>query len=392
VDGVLAVLLLAAGFGLGQMWLLHPVLVPVMIALAVPVVLRREHPAGAFAAAVGAGALQLILVPWPCGTDPAIVVLLYTLAAARPRRVSLLGLGVCLLGAVAASARWGLPHHARLTAVTVEAVLLLGAVPLLAWLAGDSVRWRRGYYRALEERAERLEREREALAQVAAAAERARIAREVHDVVAHNVSVMVVQADGAAFALDSSPDKAREAIAAISQTGRQALTELRRLLGVLRAPGAADSRADLDPVPGIGDIGELVSQVQAAGIPVSFCTSGVLCSLPGGTSLAAYRVVQESLTNVRKHGGPGARAAVTLRYEPAELVIQVTDDGRGAVASKRVNADGAGHGLVGMRERVEMYGGRLVTGPRPGGTSWCRWRRACPTRRSRPGCSSRRRR
>ena len=156
---------------------------------------------------------------------------------------------------------------------------LFGAPALLAWLLGDSTRWRRGYYQALEERAARLERERDAQAQVAAAAERARIAREIHDVVAHNVSVMVVQADGAAFALDSSPQRAREALAAISATGRRALAEMRSLLGVLRirrtrtpiAPGRALALA---PQPGIDELGDLLEQARSAGLPVSLTVSG----------------------------------------------------------------------------------------------------------------------
>src|SRR5581483_11088806 len=158
---------------------------------------------------------------------------------------------------------------------------LLSAMPLVAWLLGDSVRWRRGYYAALEERATRLERERDAFAQVAAAAERARIAREMHDVVAHHVSVMVVQADGAAFALDRSPDRAREAIGAISQTGRQALSEMRRLLGVLRAPDS-NGGAALEPMPGVADIDELISQTSAGGMAVSLTVEGEPRPLPGG--------------------------------------------------------------------------------------------------------------
>ena len=230
---------------------------------------------------------------------------------------------------------------------------------LIAWVLGDSVRYRRGYYASLEDRAARLERERDAQAQIAAAAERARIARELHDVIAHNVSVMVVQADGASYALDSSPERARQALGAIASTGRQALAEMRRMLGVLRSD---DGTPGVVPLPGIGQLGELLDQTRASGLDVSFTVQGVPGPLPSGLALAAYRIIQESLTNTRKHGGPRASAQVLLRYCEDVLVLEITDDGRGVTV-----ADGAGHGLTGMRERVALYNGTLHTGPRPGG-------------------------
>jgi signal transduction histidine kinase len=233
---------------------------------------------------------------------------------------------------------------------------------LIAWVFGDSMRYRRAYYTNLEDRAARLEAERDAQAQIAAAAERARIARELHDVVAHNVSVMVVQADGASYALGSDPDRARQALAAISATGRQALAEMRRMLGVLRRDedGTEPGRA---PLPGIGQLGELLEQARATGLAVSFTVEGVPQPLPDGAALAAYRIVQESLTNTRKHGGPRATAEVTLRYLEDALLLRIADDGRGAAAA----SDGAGHGLTGMRERVAVYGGWVQAGPRPSG-------------------------
>jgi signal transduction histidine kinase len=230
---------------------------------------------------------------------------------------------------------------------------------LIAWVLGDSVRYRRAYYSSLEDRAARLERERDAQAQIAAAAERARIARELHDVIAHNVSVMVVQADGASYALDSSPERARQALGAIASTGRQALAEMRRMLGVLRSD---DDTTGVVPLPGIGQLGELLEQTRASGLDVSFTVQGVPGPLPGGLALAAYRIIQESLTNTRKHGGPRASARVLLRYCEDVLMLQITDDGRGATV-----ADGAGHGLTGMRERVALYNGTLRTGPLRGG-------------------------
>jgi signal transduction histidine kinase len=360
LDGLLALsLLFLGGTMVGRPhvgWLLNLVWI---IAIVAPVVFRRRHPTGAFVAAAAAGALQVALGR-PAGSDVTILVLLYTLAAYRPRRISVPGLAVCLTGAIVAIARWA-PGRVVHSPLSAGEVFLFFAVPtVLAWVLGDSTRYRRGYYQALEERAARLERERDAQAQIAAAAERARIAREMHDVIAHNVSVMVVQADGAAFALDAQPERAREALGAISQTGRQALTEMRRLLGVLRT---ADDPAELAPQPGISQVGDLLEQARASGLPVTFTVEGLPRELPAGADLAAYRVIQESLTNTRKHGGPSASASVTVRYCEDGLMLCIADDGRGAAAA----AEAGGHGLTGMRERVELYGGTVRSGPRPGG-------------------------
>jgi signal transduction histidine kinase len=335
------------------------VLLPVALGLCLPLVLRRAHPTGAFAAGVLVGLAQVVFGIHPNVLDVAILVLLYTLAAYRPRRVSVPGLAVCLIGSVTAMARWEPPHEHLLTWLIIGSILFAGT-SLLAWVLGDSMRYRRGYYASLEDRAARLERERDAQAQIAAAAERARIARELHDVIAHHVSVMVVQADGARYTLDSSPERARQALGAIAGTGRQALAEMRRMLGVLRSD---DGATGVVPLPGIGQLGELLEQTRASGLAVSFTVEGVPAPLAGGLALAAYRIVQESLTNTRKHGGPGARAQVLLRYCEDALVLRITDDGAGATAAQ----DGAGHGLTGMRERVALYYGTLQAGPRPGG-------------------------
>jgi signal transduction histidine kinase len=383
VDGLLALLVLGFGLSVYGSWARHPALIPVIVALAVPIVFRRQYPTAAFAAAVAVGAVQVVAFREPSTADVSVLILLYSLAVSRPRRASAPGLAICVLGAAVATVRWGVAGGG--TAWQVLLAMGLTSTPaLLTWLAADSVRWRRGYYAALEEKAHRLERERDALAQVAAAAERARIARELHDIVAHHVSVMVVQADGAAFALESSPDKTREALGAISGTGRQALAEMRRLLGMLRSPAAGP---ELAPVPGIDQLGALLEQTRTAGVPVTFRQDGTpVTGRADGADLAVYRVVQESLTNVRRHGGPGVSAAVTIRYAADGVTVSVTDDGRGAAAqpapansdpadrdpadrdpADRDPADSAGHGLHGMRERVELYGGTVVAGPRPGG-------------------------
>ena len=365
VDSMLALLLILLGVAsagaLREVGVVEGMLL--VVAMSAPVALRRRYPVGAFAATVIVGGIEVLMVPRPIGSDLAVIIMVYTVAAYRPRRISLAALAVCLAGSVVAVLVWSADAivHSAYTLAGVAAVF--GGPALLAWLLGDSMQWRRGYYRGLEERAARLERERDAQVQVAAAAERARIARELHDVVAHNVSVMVVQADGAAFALDSSPARAREALTAISRTGRQALAEMRSLLGVLRS--ADESDAELAPQPGVEQLAELLEQARAAGLPVSFTIEGVPRPLPPGSALAAYRVVQESLTNARKHGGPTVTAAVTLRFCEDELVIKVTDDGR--ARSVPADGDGLGHGLIGMRERVEVHGGTVTAGPRPGG-------------------------
>jgi signal transduction histidine kinase len=331
----------------------------ILLALAVPVIFRRKYPVQAFSVAAVAGAFQVLFFARPVGTDLALLILLYTLAAYRPRRVSIPGLCVCLAGAFISVVSWLSPHTGVIEKVALAGVIFSGTA-LVAWVLGDSMRYRRAYLTSLEDRAARLERERDAQAQIAAAAERARIARELHDVIAHNVSVMVVQADGASYALRSEPDRTAQALTAISQTGRQALAEMRRLLGILRSD---DQQADLAPVPGLDQLRELLDQARRAGMSVSFTLEGAVRPLPEGAELAAYRVVQESLTNTRKHGGLAAAAAVTLRYEPDALALQVTDDGLGAAAV----GDGPGLGLTGMRERIEMYGGTVHAGPLPGG-------------------------
>ncbi len=333
-------------------------LAPFVVAMFVAVVFRRKSPVITFAVGALGAAGQVLFGPGDPGSSLPVLVLLYTLAAYEPRRVSVPGLVICVVGAAATFfvSIHGIGAADRFLLATVFS----SGTALVAWVIGDSMRYRRAYLRSLEDRAARLERERDAQAQIAAAAERARIARELHDVIAHNVSVMVVQADGASYALRTEPERAGQALAAISQTGRLALAEMRRLLGVLRS---GDEQADLAPVPGLDQLRELVDQARTAGMSVSLTLDGPPRPLSEGAELAAYRVVQESLTNTRKHGGLAATARVALRYEPDGLMLQVTDDGLGAAAP----SDGPGHGLTGMRERIEMYGGTVQAGPRPGG-------------------------
>ncbi|MGP4109919.1 sensor histidine kinase [Streptomyces sp. 4N509B] len=341
----------------------------VAAALSVVVLLRRRHPEWMMGLAFVTGVTQLLADIPPMPANFAFLVLVYTVATRTPRLPSRVALVGCLTAPAVATFRWPAESDEQDVVSTILSAVFLTVAFCLAWVLGDSIRTRRAYYAELEERANRLEREREREARMAVVAERARIARELHDVVAHNVSAMVVQADGAAYVLDSSPEQTRSALKTISGTGRQALTEMRRLLGVLRGEEGGTTGLDYVPQPGVEELADLVDQVRETGLPVDFRVEGTPRPLPRGVELTAYRIVQEALTNTRKHGGERAMATVRLSYGEADLVVLVEDDGRGARCElyERRGADGRGHGLIGMRERVGMVGGVLVAGPRPGG-------------------------
>ena len=243
-------------------------------------------------------------------------------------------------------------------------IMILFAVFLFAPLAlGMQMRKGFEYRRELEARAAYLLETREELARAAVAEERSRIARELHDVVAHEVNVMVVQAGAARRVLEREPEKASEALLAIESAGREAMVEMRRLLGVLRPD---ESDGDRTPQPGLASLDRLVEQIREAGLDVELEVNGTVRELSSGLDLSAYRIVQEALTNSLKHAGPLATAKVSIGYEETALRVEVTDDGRGAWPAA-VEKNGSGHGLVGMRERVALFGGEIVTGGRSGG-------------------------
>jgi signal transduction histidine kinase len=237
-------------------------------------------------------------------------------------------------------------------------VLFVGMILGGAWLAGRAMRYRRERERVLERLTVDLEREREEKARAAVAEERVRIARELHDVVAHAISVIVLQARGGRRSLATDPDETREALDTIEATGSEALAEMRRLLGMLRRD---DEQIALAPQPSLRHLDALAAQIREAGLPVDLSIQGEPIELPPGVDLSAYRIVQEALTNALKHAGP-ATARVLVRYGKDDLELEITDTGRAASAS-----DGEGHGLVGMRERVSLYGGNIEAGPRDGG-------------------------
>ena len=338
-------------------------------------VIRRSRPDLAVWVGIGIGLTQIAFNSPVNLADVALLVLAYTAAAfahvwtSRAALIAGLTAGPLALlrfyGHDDANTRTGSAHPPSGMVHTWADVFLavVYSTPfLLCWVLGRLTRIRRAYYVQLEDRAARLERERDAQAKIAVAAERARIARELHDVVAHNVSVMIVQADGASFVMDSSPEQAKQALATIAGTGRQALEEMRRLLGLLRS---ADSGSEYVPQPGVEQLPELLDQVRNAGLPVAFEVEGEPRELPRGVELTAYRIVQEALTNARKHGGPQTAARVRIRFDDRGVGVLIEDDGRGASAqlARDGGEDGFGHGLIGMRERVGMVGGTLDAGP-----------------------------
>ncbi|MFI9328192.1 sensor histidine kinase [Kitasatospora sp. NPDC052868] len=349
------------------------------VALIIPLlmVFRRRYPDATVAAATALGVGQIVLGVLPAASSIGYLVFAYTGAAFGSRWTSRLALTA---GLAAGPLTFWQIHPTKVLrdedgdilqrpyqlGESVLITALMSTPFILCWAWGRLTRVRRAYLVELEDRAARLERERDAQAKVAVAAERARIARELHDVVAHNVSVMIVQADGAAYVLDNSPQQAKEALSTIASTGRQALVEMRRLLGVLRT---ADTAEEYVPQPGVEELPELLEQVRTAGLQVEFATSGDPRELPRGVELTVYRIVQEALTNVRKHGGPDVHARVAVDFGERELAVLIEDDGRGTTDEQLASggADGQGHGLIGMRERVGMVSGSLDVGPRPGG-------------------------
>jgi signal transduction histidine kinase len=323
-------------------------------ALIAPLLWRRRHPREVFAIIALTCFAQWVADINIISADFAVLIAMYGIASRCTTRWALAAGLIAEIGLFMALLRWSADALRSFPSMSV----FVGAI----WIGGIYASTRRRYVESLVERAERAEKERDQQARIAAAAERARIARELHDVVAHNVSVMVVQADGAAYAMDSDPEQARHALHAISATGRQAMAEMRRLVGVLRqdAGGPAEEYA---PQPGVAQLGELVKQVGDSGLPIEFTVSGTPRDLPEGEQLAIYRIVQEALTNTMKHGGPGVRAQVDVRFAGGEVELRIRDNGRGAAAPRSED----GHGLIGMRERVAMYGGFVEATPRVGG-------------------------
>jgi signal transduction histidine kinase len=320
-----------------------------------PLIFRRRWPRVVFALVALVAFVQWLLGVNLAVSDLPVLITMYTVAAECTFRWALAASMVAEFGVFLAVFSMARSSHLREEwRSTIPSTVTIAAIVL----SGLYVNTRRKYTVSLEERAKRLERERDAKAEAAAAAERARIAREMHDVIAHSISVMVIQADGAAWQVETDAARARRAMEAIGTTGRQALTEMRRMLGVLREGGGTA----LAPQPGVDQIGDLVEQMRTAGLPIQLVSEGTPVPLPAGLELTVYRIVQEALTNVLKHAGPAATARAEIHYGDQQIEVRVRDDGRGATFS-----DGHGHGLVGMRERAAVYGGTIRAEPAVGG-------------------------
>lgn len=354
---VLLVLLLLAPVPLLAFGTSSPLGTALSLAELAPLLWRRRHAVAVFGVVTAASAVQAAVEEVPLWGQAGYPIAIYSVARYAPARWGWVALAVGLAGSVVGSWRFLASYDVTGTAAFASYVITIGTVVVAAWALGTLGRTRSAYVDALVERNEQLNREAAQHARLAAADERARIAREMHDVVAHGLSVIVVQADGARYAAAQDPRAATGALETIAATGREALTEMRRMLGLLRS---GDSPAG--PQPGLADLPALVEEACLAGTPVSADLPGRDVTVPDGAALTAYRIVQEALSNVRKHAGPGATATVRVGVGDA-VTVEVCDDGRGAAAPP----DGHGLGLVGMAERVAAHDGVLQTGPRLGG-------------------------
>ncbi|SDK56601.1 Signal transduction histidine kinase [Lentzea albidocapillata subsp. violacea] len=326
-----------------------------------PMPFRRYHPLGTSYLILAGGFLQLFSHGGINGipvrmSDFALAIALYTLVAYTNRKTALIYVGWLVAGTLL----WAIFQIGELQAVFL--VFLVFVIFGFSWAMGEFIGARRAYQREMEQRLVLLETERDQQAKIAVGEERSRIARELHDIVAHAVSVMIVHADGAAYTIRSQPEVAENAVRTIADTGRLALTEMRRLLGVLRSEEAETQWA---PQPDARGVVELAENTRAAGVPVRLEINGDVDDLPVGVGLSVYRIVQEALTNTIKHAGAGTTALVRLARTPEELRLEVTDNGFGTPHDV-VKVSG-GNGLIGMRERAAVLGGEFEAGPNPGG-------------------------
>ncbi|NUL46671.1 sensor histidine kinase [Cellulosimicrobium funkei] len=347
-----------------------------------PWAIRRWRPVLAAGIAAFFCLVQLLLGPDLLPSIIIVPMMVHNLAANAPRWASLAGIGTALAGAVLNGFKiaYAPPSFldpgaefisnnmatnstpTELAVVASSFAVGAASIVLAAWAFGDLARTRRLAMEQLRDRARQLEVEAAQERELAAADERNHIAREMHDIVAHSLQVIITQADGGRYAGAHDPQVAVDTLGTVSETGRKALGEMRRLLGVLRGPEATE----FHPQPGLVDLEDLVETIRLTGLDVDFAVEGeARRALPTGGELAAYRAVQESLTNTVRHGGPNATATVRLRWTGRGLEIEVQDSGRGAAASEATA--GSRQGLVGLRERIGLFGGTVRSGPRQGG-------------------------
>ncbi|OLT16647.1 hypothetical protein BJF80_04670 [Serinicoccus sp. CUA-874] len=369
--GVLLFFLLFLGAGLGS-----PASLVLSVLQIVPLLWRRRRPLPVALVVAGGCALQVVFMDTPMPANVAVLIAVYSAAASGTRTTSRVVLGLGLAGALIAAIDWTGPIYTGtdLGVLAVQAVFMACFVGV-AWTLGDVMRRRREVVSRLQEQNRALARDQAQRARLAAQDERATIAREMHDVVAHSLAVVVVQADGGLYAARQAlsrgtgeaadQDRQRAALEqaattleTLAETARASLADTRRLVGVLRDPGSDPEYA---PLQGLAHLDDLVQRVRASGVDVSMHVRGEVDGLSTEADLAAYRVVQEALTNAMKHAGPGASVDVDLLRTPEVLLVRVTDDGDGAAQDDH---DGEGNGLIGMRERVEVLGGSVSAGPR----------------------------
>ena len=360
--GLSALSLLTVASGSAAAGQSDPLSIALLMLETLPLIVRRRRPIPVLIVTLVATAFHASLVQGQVVNESlGALVALFTVAERYDRRAAVIAaLGVAATFAVVIVAKTG---SQVAVAGTIQTMLSVGIVVAL----GDWARTRRQYAAAIEENASLQESEREERSRRAVEDERERIARELHDIVTHHVSVIVIQAGAGLTALDRRPERVRTALEAIDRTSREALTDMRRMLGMLGdAPGTPttgdEARA---PMPRLERLGELIEEVRAAGLPVELSLDGVRRPLDAGVELSAYRIVQEALTNALKHAR-GARARVRLAYEPRAIEIEVTDQG-GAGQRDLGEAASGGRGLIGMRERVALYGGEFEAGPTPTG-------------------------
>ena len=330
----------------------RPFLIAVSVLLIATLAFRRRFPLTVLAATSALTVAQGLLGPEFPPTVIALLIAVYTVAAySERRRLPAAAAVFVLLNAVGAIGADGFGE-------IMARLVFVAAIVTAAYALGVTVRTRRAYLASLHDRAVRAERERDQESQIAAARERARIAREMHDIVAHSLSVMIALADGAAFAARGNAEQAEAAARHVSATGRQALDEMHRLLNVLRSNG---DDSPLAPQPGVAQIDELVNQVRVAGLPTAWTVTGERFPLAPTIELAIFRVAQEALTNILKHAVTPTSARLRLAYSDPQVTLEVLDDGA------RVHTASTGHGLSGMRERAVLFGGDVEAGPRGSG-------------------------
>ncbi|MEZ0088923.1 sensor histidine kinase [Streptacidiphilus sp. EB129] len=337
-------------------------LLALQLGLVLPLLWRRRAPTVVFGAVAAVFVVQWALNVW-LRADIALYLALYSVARhGRLRRLP-------WAGAATAAALLLVVARVSVVVSSLVALFFLYAAATAAAALGLAFRIGVAYLEALRERAARLEVERDQRSRLAAAAERTRVAREMHDIIGHNLSVIIGLADGGAYAVDVAPQRSKEALQLIAGTGRQALGELRRMLGVLREERTGGT-PELSPQPGVPDLDALCARVRAAGPEVTYRSVGDVESLDPGLQLTVYRIAQEALTNTLKHAGTDTRAQLTLSVEDGEIRIRVEDSGRADGRTVRAGdgaAEGAGQGIAGMRERAALYGGWVTAGHRPGG-------------------------